>query len=740
MSETGNVNIVRIGEFGEAAVGHSEVDRSLMVRGCRDTALESLCASLAAMLDGVDDALFEMAEKAESNATQSVYFDTMREVRLKRRVIETGFRGQLSLSYDNDARIKGAHGRRSDDDLTAVNLSLVDDDALEINLAVSSMAAKARNLCHDQLFALDRRFGVMLNDPGMERHENPLRPESICESFKHAIDDLEVGLEAKLVILKLFDRLVICGLVGFYESINEHLAKQNILPEIRVRVKKRPYSAMSYARRAALAAGQSEEEFHSALGQLDAYTREQAIGGQVGMTPIDHGAVINALTRLQQGHYQGLAASQADMDALTAGTVNILRNLKEVEFAHALGKGDGMTLDIVAMLFDYILEDRSIPNVMKALIGRLQIPVLKVAILDKGFFSKKGHPARRLLNLLAHAGLGWTDKNAASDGFFRRIESAVQRILHEFDDNVAIFSEVLEELELSVNAEEDKAEMRAERHAKVVQGGERLELLKRLANEEIRKRTECDGVPDFVRDFLIVQWKDYLLVTVFKQGDDSLAWHRALSVMEELAWCTSAFRSSADAARLNAIRPKLREQLEAGMEVISMHPDYRARFIERLESRLTELSTIAPGERPVAFAESPQAEPANTATLQDGDIPILGSCDDDEQVLVAMAGPGNLVDTRPELGECLAQVKAMSKGDWVEFIAENGDAERAKLTWISPITGLYLFTNRQGLKAADRTPAVLAEDLYDGRARLIEDVPLLDRAVSTLLEGLKKPA
>ena len=39
---------------------------------------------------------------------------------------------------------------------------------------------------------------------------------------------------------------------------------------------------------------------------------------------------------------------------------------------------------------------------VEALLGRLQIPTLKVALLDKSFFSSKSHPARRLLDDVAH--------------------------------------------------------------------------------------------------------------------------------------------------------------------------------------------------------------------------------------------------------------------------------------------------------------------------------------------------
>ncbi len=51
-------------------------------------------------------------------------------------------------------------------------------------------------------------------------------------------------------------------------------------------------------------------------------------------------------------------------------------------------------------IFDTVFCDQHIPDEIKALIGFLQIPVLKAALIDKGFFFEEAHPARRLIDLL----------------------------------------------------------------------------------------------------------------------------------------------------------------------------------------------------------------------------------------------------------------------------------------------------------------------------------------------------
>lgn len=74
----------------------------------------------------------------------------------------------------------------------------------------------------------------------------------------------------------------------------------------------------------------------------------------------------------------------------------------------------------------------------------------------------------------------------------------------------------------------------------------------------------------------------------------------------------------------------------------------------------------------------------------------------------------------------------------MEFRKEDGSTARARLTWISSVSGVYLFTNRKGLKAAERTLQGLAAEFRRGSATIIEDVPLFDKAFSSLLDGLKK--
>jgi hypothetical protein len=84
------------------------------------------------------------------------------------------------------------------------------------------------------------------------------------------------------------------------------------------------------------------------------------------------------------------------------------------------------------------------------------------------------------------------------------------------------------------------------------------------------------------------------------------------------------------------------------------------------------------------------------------------------------------------------QVQQLKRGAWLEFTLEDNSTLRAKLAWVSPLRGTYLFTNRLGERAVSINAAGLAHKLKEGSAKIVDSVALIDRAVSSLFERLQK--
>ncbi len=64
---------------------------------------------------------------------------------------------------------------------------------------------------------------------------------------------------------------------------------------------------------------------------------------------------------------------------------------------------DGDAVDLVALLFDVLLDGPQYDTRIRQKIGRMLVPYVKVAVKDRRMFMLKEHPARKLLNTVAEA-------------------------------------------------------------------------------------------------------------------------------------------------------------------------------------------------------------------------------------------------------------------------------------------------------------------------------------------------
>ena len=95
-----------------------------------------------------------------------------------------------------------------------------------------------------------------------------------------------------------------------------------------------------------------------------------------------------AIARLQAGESGfDLGAGAVQFSGIPTGMQNVLRDLQESALGSRVNQLESMTIELVAMLFDFIFETKDLPDGIKALLARLQIPVLKAAMLDGAFFA-----------------------------------------------------------------------------------------------------------------------------------------------------------------------------------------------------------------------------------------------------------------------------------------------------------------------------------------------------------------
>ncbi len=863
MSDTDHDHLLNA--MAQSSRGPTPADTRIIER-CRDIAVGSLSGTLKGMLENLVDEFFMLADKAVLNETQNLYFEAMSVVRDQREKIENGFRDHFIRGFDTAVRGETDVHKNSNFDEQG-EFDLVDADALEESIAIQEMTAKMKAGSREELFALDKRMGVLLHDAELKQHKNPLGAEVMANAFIAACGETDARLKVRLLLVTMWDRQMQNGVHSMYHEINQYLVEKNILPKIKHEIKRKDFSqveqiASAAAHAAVQAMAMSEEDgdvFETMRHLFSAAAARGGVPGVPGMTgmmgsagvigqagmpggpgaagmagmpgmmgmpgfsgvpgvpgvgsasdaastgvagagnaPLGNAGVAYAyahnpmlltqLTQLQHGDTAVLGVGGAIDGAMVAvGNTNVLRELKSSELATSLGSADAMTIDIVAMLFDFIFDDKRVPDPIKALLGRLQIPVLKAAMLDQAFFSKKSHPTRRLLNAMAEAANGWDEEITHDSPLYQKVEQIVQRINAEFEDKLDVFEQALDAFQQFMAERESAADALAEVSIDMIEAREREQIKEEdaqlAAEDAVRSRAADMEVPDTVRLFLCKEWITPLRDAYLHGGSESHAWLKAVGLMDDLIWSVRPKMTRESRQYMVKTLPALLRRLQEGMQLAEIPQATRDQFMSQLvqchaaavkagfqtpvepqpvpeeawkaavlarqasnKEQAQESAVVLPFARPERVADEGEVKlEIIQAQSEEGKLHV-------EEITIGSVGwndADELDDSAVEVSsemEVLDQSSAkhlvaeLKPGAWVEFRHEGEETMHAKLKWISPLKSAYLFTDRQGKRAATMPLEKLEAAFRIGSARIVDDLPLLDRAVGNVIEALKKAA
>ena len=403
-----------------------------------------------------------------------------------------------------------------------------------------------------------------------------------------------------------------------------------------------------------------------------------------------------SLTELQSRPHEAYPSLGDEFGPAAAATARtVLRDVVPGYSSGEISVLDATTTELVAMLFDFVLGRPELRDEIKVLLGRLQIPMLKASMVDRGFFSRKNHPGRQLLNRLADAGLGWSPTDGIQDPLYLKIRDVVDHINRDFVDDLGIFMKALVDLEQFIGEQELDARPIIEAETADAQEADRHIAAVKGAKETVDERIGQHALPEQVKEFIEVAWQPHLQDALLERGKDSPEFARAVDALDELIWSVSPKDQPTERAQLSQRVPSLVRRLREGLK--SLNEETISPFFDKL---FEVHSGLLRGATPEYDAPVVLAEESNDPAF----------------------------DPFREL------VKNIERNQWIEMSDEKGALTYAKLAWISPQGTTYLFTTRHGRKAASLAPDELAAWFRDDKARMIESEPIVDRALAGMFQ------
>jgi hypothetical protein len=719
-------------------------------------------AQLSELFEHSGAALLDFAERAENNTIQGRFFEAMGLIQNRRPEIEHRFREQINLGFKDFGSITPPTGERDSDS----ELSLVEPDEMEESVACENLIIRANANYFPDLFALSQRFAALRGGRKLKDYEIPAGPHHLVHSFRRAIHGLEVDVRIKVILYALFDKFVVRQAKSLYDKLNGTLKAAGVLPNLKPihlrqgaagpppRPRPRPEpgeatressaqpdSVTSESREAPSSLG--AELFDSILDLMSTRRSGRRQGSRQGpstaVDPAESAAVsrdlVSALSQIQsRTSIQPLAPAAGgasgeipNLEIDTAFMERVRETLsQEREQALAsvdrskLSPVDADLIDLIGMLFEYMLNDPVLPNLAKALLSHLHTPYLKVALIDRRLLVDARHPARRLLDQMVEAGSLWVDETNPHRGIFPSMQRVVDRVLQEFVDNVALFDELLEFFDQSMRDQQRRTDTMEQRTKDAARGREKLQLAKGRANHQIQRLLQEQALPQVVSTFLSRTWLDLLVFILLrdKEEDRGEAWREAVGTAEDLALLFDAQAPGPVRSARQREIPALQARIVEGVQRMG---SYTRSTLDDLFNLLAAPETWP--RQPVAAAQpAPAAVPAPTPAAA-----------------AATEGAAAQAVTEQEQ-EVVKRLRKMKPGTWFELRADAAAApRRIKLSWLSPLTATCMFVDRSGMQAEIKTLHELAQEIISGNARVIPRPkhPFIERALVSIRKVLQ---
>ena len=712
------------------------------------------------MFSAIDDLFYELSKRASSNNEEHLYFESMRELRIKKGGLANYFSQSLKSNFERfiDPR-SDLNLPRESGDVDESNLSIVEGDDLEVDLALKGMANRTRESFKVDLYEITIRLDHLLLQITVTEKNNPLDPAQISRAFVDACNQkLKINIKTRLIVFKLFEKHLLKQLGHIYADINQILVETGILPKVPRNLNKSKDAA------AVAQEPPSEEEkpepqaavlsppepsisiSQSTLATLMAAIRNSTQGSIYTVPGTDRsgqnnyyfyannpGPVMKApdlaksLSNRQPEYDMALSKAETPKNILPDLVTELLAT-QNPSNPLALEQPEEDTINLVAHFFDKVLEDENLPIAIQSLICRLQIPILKVAINDSSFLTNVNHPARRLINTITDVGVSLDEtKPIEKDPLYKKVAEAVNTINRQYKLDVIVFAQVQSDLEKLINRESKRSAVVEKRTTQTEEGKYKIKHAKSYAQSVLYEKMKDTALHPKISEFLTNTWLQVLVITYIKSGKDSSEWVENEQLVTDLTWLSQVHVDERSKARAQRLKPEILARIESGLEIAVDNLDSRSSIIKNIEDAIK--------------IDGQETGKIERKSLSQEQKEILGKTGSEEKTWEEMTALERQQTRYEELSSKYYQkAKDLPLGTWVRYQDEKqGKIHRCKLSAKIDAES-YIFVSRLGFKTLEKTRRQFAYDMQFNKAKILDSSPLFDRVMNNLVNHFSQAA
>lgn len=667
--------------------------------------------------------------------------------------------------------------------LDSETLSLVDSLSVESNTVVERHASKVAGHVEQLMRDLNLVVAFLLGKSNVRSSENPLGPAVYVRALLRAAEDTDLHKEAWEFFLTVFERPFGEELGRIVRQLLDHYTNHGVdvrairrtraapkqsaspwqVPGVDASSSRGPANHFSNADGAAGAGrpggagaasshGRAQggstgsEEPNMLLGGLLTRLQANARGSRLPHLP-SHGPAPQQLLQ-SIGEFQQIDLQELGPSGDFGQPTESIGAMRDQLISKSTRVVDKLTIELVGMLFDHVMQDKQVPPEIKARISRLQFPVLKAALMDAAFFASSAHPARKLIDRIAGTSAGWEPYGDDNQRYMKEVDRVITEILKHFETDLGVFERLYVEFDKFVSDIAPEENDPVSRAKKALESAEKHEILTINTTIQVRRAFERVDLEPYIKEFLLGAWVKVLVAATVRQEKTPGFAKAFRDVIHEVVWSVQPKASTEDRSKLVKLIPGMVRVLRDGFGLINVPERDRELFFTQLmeshamavkpvdQATYIKSSLLASELR--AKIDGMQLSGVFPVTTVPGGIKVptnvIMRAAVEHQADIYMPDPVTDIAKLDPVEDARVQeeIGRWQRGNW--FKLWNGmEFSRAKLRWMSPLRTLFLFASEHDQKAHVMSADMLKSYLARKYIEPLESVPLTKRAVDAVV-------
>jgi diguanylate cyclase (GGDEF)-like protein len=363
--------------------------------------------------------------------------------------------------------------------------------------------------------------------------------------------------------------------------------------------------------------------------------------------------------------------------------------------ATQLGSELRAAIELIHHLFQGMVSNPALSELTRTSISRLEVPFLRLLLTDDSFLAQEHHPARQVLNRMAHLGVRGT---ANLEQHEQAISQEVDDILSSESNDINTFRSSLEKLDDLRSRQESLYIRNLKRVTEACEGKQKLVQARREVNKALERRIGGKQVPRAVLGLIDAGWRQLLTQILLRHGRDSKEWHQNLGIIDRLITAATKVPPQSELSDVLA-------GIKQGLGEVDPSQIQNARLIGDLRDLLS-------------IKVRRHQDPALV------DVPV-GAVDEEGEH-----------EARNEIhARWMKRARRHGPGDW--FTAhQDGDETSLKLAWVDGEGTTFVFVNHQGMKILEYSLEDFADHLSNGTLVPLDslEAPAVDRGLEHMVQ------